>query len=190
MKRLIILLEEPSARELLKGVLPRILPDSVEVQYLVFEGKQDLEAQLVRKLKGWRAPNSVFVVLRDQDAADCRVVKARLQQLVAETGRTAVLIRVACRELESWIVGDWRAVAEAFAQPGLAALADKAVYRDPDQLVRPVEALRKVLPEYQKRDGARRVGVFLDPGRSRSQSFRAFCSGVQKLASTLVPEAP
>jgi hypothetical protein len=190
MTKLVLLLEEQSARELLKGLLPRLLPDSVQVQYLVFEGKQHLEKELVRKLRGWRAPDSVFAVVRDQDAADCHVVKQRLVDLVAESGRNPVLVRVACRDLESWVVGDWPAVAKAFERPALGELANKAVYRNPDQLVRPVEEIRKFLPEYQKSDGARRVGVHLEPARSRSTSFRAFCAGVQKLVGGPVAGAP
>lgn len=183
MKHLVFLLEEPSARDLLEGLLPKLLPANLSVRYLVFEGKQDLERQLVRKLRGWCLPDSAFVVLRDQDAADCRAVKARLRKLVAESERAPTLVRVACRELEAWIVGDWQAVAEAFEQPNLSEHGAKEAYRDPDQLVRPVESLRRYIPEYQKRDGARRVGVLLDPQRNQSRSFRAFCSGVQKLVA-------
>lgn len=181
MKHLVCLLEEPSAKDLLEGLLPRLIPDSVAVYYLVFEGKQDLERQLVRKLRGWRRPNPAFVVLRDQDAADCHVVKESLTDLVAQSARQPALVRVACRELESWIVGDWRAVADAFDRPQLLAQSAKAANRNPDLLVKPVELLRKLIPEYQKRDGARRVGLLLDPTRNHSGSFRTFCAGVQRL---------
>ncbi len=58
---LVFLLEEPSAREMLKGLLPRVLPAAVQPRYVVFEGKQDLEKNMIRRLRGWRAPNSVFV---------------------------------------------------------------------------------------------------------------------------------
>jgi hypothetical protein len=163
------------------GLLPKLLPERVHVHYLVFEGKQDLEGQLVRKLRGWRMPDSAFVVLRDQDAAECRVVRARLAKLVEESRRTPSLVRVACRELESWIVGDWHALAEAFERPDLAGLALKETFREPDLLVRPVETLRRHIPQYQKRDGARRVGGLLDPQRNQSRSFRAFCAGLKTL---------
>lgn len=181
MTQLVFLLEEPSARELLRGLLPRILPASVSVHYLVFEGKQDLEAQLPRKLRSWRAPDTAFVVLRDQDASDCRAVKRRLADLVAASGRAPVLVRVACRELESWVVGDLRAVAEVFGRPALAELSTKEKYREPDALVRPVEALRQLVPEYQKVDGARRLGPLLDPVNNTSPSFSAFCQGVRRM---------
>jgi hypothetical protein len=181
MKNIVFLLEEPSARDLLEGLLPKLLPKETNVFYLVFEGKRDLENQLVRKLRGWQLPDSGFVVLRDQDAADCHAVRVALTKLVIESARQHALVRVACRELESWVVGDWQAVAEAFNRPQLIAHSSKEMYRDPDLLVRPVESLRKFIPEYQKRDGARRIGALLAPGRNQSKSFRTFCSGVQKI---------
>lgn len=56
-------------------------------------------------------PDSVFLVMRDQDRADCRDVKARLQDLVRATGKQdKTLIRIACHELESFYLGDLEAV--------------------------------------------------------------------------------
>ena len=181
MTQIVFLLEELSARDLLEGFLPKLLPETLHVHYLVFEGKQDLEKQLVRKIRGWRAPNSCFVVMRDQDAGDCRVVKKGLENLGKQCTGANVLIRVACRELESWIVGDWQAIAEAFERPELAAQGQKAAHRTPDKLVRPIETIRKFIPEYQKRDGARRVGPRLDPARNQSESFHAFCRGIRRI---------
>jgi hypothetical protein len=182
-KNIVFLLEEPSARDLLQGLLPKLIPKNIEVYYLVFEGKQDLEKQLARKIHGWLLPDSKFVVLRDQDAGECHAIKDRLTKLVAESARHSALVRVACRELESWVVGDWRAVAEAFDRPHLIAQSQKEAFRNPDHLVRPVESLRKFVPEYQKRDGARRVGALLDPRRNQSESFQVFCSGIRRLVA-------
>lgn len=184
MTTLVFLLEEPSAQDLLEGLVPRLLPEVTDVRYLVFQGCQDLERQLVRKLKGWLAPGSVFVVLRDQDAAECTVVKERLVGLVQESGRASVLVRIACRDLESWVLGDWAAIAQAFDKPHLAAQGQKAIYREPDRLVRPVMELRKFIPDYQKRDGARRVGPLLSLDSNRSQSFQTFCRGLKRLLQT------
>ena len=49
---LVFVLEEPSAREMLKGLLPRVLPGAVQVRYVVFEGKHDLEKNIIRRLRG------------------------------------------------------------------------------------------------------------------------------------------
>lgn len=90
MRTLVFLLEEPSARELLKGIVPRVIPADVDVKYLTFEGKQDLEKNITKKLRAWQAPNSTFVVLRDQDSApDCKKVKAQLEDLVRQSGKSA-----------------------------------------------------------------------------------------------------
>jgi hypothetical protein len=180
---IVFLLEEASAKDLLEGLLPRLFSPMVLPRYVVFEGKSDLERQMTRKLRGWLAPDSVFVVLRDQDAGDCRTVKQGLVERAADSGREGVLVRVACREIESWILGDWEAVAQAFDRPQLALHGRKAIYRDPDHLAHPVEELRKHIPEYQKRDGARRLGHLLDPSRNQSRSFQAFCSGLGSLLS-------
>ena len=94
-------------------------------------------------------------------------------------------MRVACRELESWILGDWAAVAEAFGEPRLKEHSRSALYADPDRLSNPVSELRKHLPEYQKRDGARRVGPLLHPDRNRSTSFKVFCEGIRNLVQRL-----
>ncbi len=179
-KSIVFLLEEVSARELLMGLVPRIVDPAIETRYLVFEGKSDLEKHLVKRLRGWLIPETLFVVLRDQDAADCVAVKERVMALVEESGRPA-LVRVACRDLESWVVGDWEAVAQAFDRPRLADQARKAKYREPDRLSRAVYELQKLVPEYQKVDGARRVGPLLDPGRNASVSFQKFCSGLRRL---------
>jgi Domain of unknown function (DUF4276) len=187
MKHLVFLLEEPSARDLLEGLLPSLLvPTDVQVHYMIFEGKQDLEANVTRKLRGWiRKEPTAFVILRDQDAAPCLAVKQSLVQLAAASGKPRTLVRVACHELESWLLGDWAAVAEAFDKPRLAEHSRLSLYADPDRLSNPVHELRKYLPEYQKRDGARRVGPLLHPARNRSVSFRVFCEGVQRLVQDL-----
>lgn len=114
MTTLVFLFEEPSARALMQGLLPRLLPSTVEVQYMVFEGKQDLERRMTGRIRGWMRPDSHFVVMRDQDSnPDCLAIKSRLRVLAAEAGRPDVLIRIVCRELESWALGDWDAVSEA-----------------------------------------------------------------------------
>ncbi len=54
MKEIVFLLEEPSARELLRGLWPRIVPEDSGVwpRYIVFEGKRNLDNELERKLRG------------------------------------------------------------------------------------------------------------------------------------------
>jgi hypothetical protein len=182
-RHLVFLLEEPSAAELLKGVMRR-LAGNITVHYLIFQGKQDLEKQLVRKLRGWLLPNSHFLVMRDQDAGDCMAIKGRLSNLCADAGKPNYTIRIACRELEAFFLGDWDAVAAAFGRPELAGNARKAKYRYPDMIVRPSVELGKIILDYQKCDGAARIAPLLNLENSRSRSFSVLISELKRLSAS------
>ena len=181
---LVFLLEEPSAREMLKGLLPRVLPDAVQIRYVVFEGKHDLERNIIRRLRGWRAPNSVFVVLRDQDAADCRAVKRELARKCREAGKPETIVRIACRELESWYFGDLAAVACGLGLPNLVRYAKQKKYREPDAIHSPGNELKKISGNtYQKVLGSRAIGLNLSPDINRSHSFGVFVEGVRRVVA-------
>lgn len=187
MTTLVLLLEEPSAREMLKGLLPRILPGDVKPRYIVFEGKQDLDKQLVRRLRGWKMPDSRFVVLRDQDAGDCRVIKKSLAEKCHQAGRSDAVVRIACRELEAWYLGDLAAVETALGISGVSKHQNKARYRNPDSVVNPSsELIRLTRNAYQKVAGSRAIGPELVIDNNPSRSFRNFVAAIQSL---FAPEA-
>lgn len=75
--------------------------------------------------------------MRDQDNAPCHLVKERLRELCREGRRSDALIRIVCRELESWFLGELRAVATAMDAPRVAELRAKEMFRDPDRLGTP-----------------------------------------------------
>ncbi len=106
MKELVFLLEERSAKVMLQGILPQITNPDIIVRFIVFDGKQDLEKSLVQKLRGYINPEAAFIILRDQDTADCKQVKAKLQQKCIEANKPRAVVRIACRELESWYLAD------------------------------------------------------------------------------------
>jgi hypothetical protein len=137
MKELVFFLEEMSAEAMLRELLPRIIPTAdVVPRFITFEGKQDLEAQLVRRMRGYRNPEALFVVMRDQDAnPDCKIVKRRLLDLSKKAGRPSVLARIACKELESFYLADLNAVEQGLCLKGIARHQNK--YREPDRLVSP-----------------------------------------------------
>lgn len=85
MTELVFMLEEPSARAMLQGLLPRIGINLPPVKYVVFEGKQDLEKQVGKRIRGYRNPKARFIVIRDQDSNnDCGALKAKLLGLCAD----------------------------------------------------------------------------------------------------------
>jgi len=178
---LVFFLEEPSAKAMLEGLLPRILPDGWMARYVVFEGKQDLNKQLQRKLRGWQQPQCLFVVLRDQDSGECQKIKAELVQQCTEAGQPQTLVRIACHELESWYLGNLKAVQQVLNVPYLARQQNNRKYRSPDKLGNPSQELLKLTAQkYQKVGTSRQLGPHMLADNT-SISFGHFLTGLRRL---------
>ena len=174
MTELVFFLEEESAKALLAALFPRLIPAGgpIEPRFIVFEGKQDLDRELERKLRGYLNRQAGFIVLRDQDRDDCRKVKRKLVARCKDAGRPDTIVRIACRELEAFYLGDLRAVELGLRVAGLAARQNKAKFRDPDKLQSPSLELEKLTNRrYQKVAGSRAIAPHLDLERPRSRSF-------------------
>ena len=157
---------------MLEGILPQILPGGIGYRCVVFEGKQDLEKRLPKRLRGWQhIEETKFIVLRDQDSADCRLIKQRLIEICREAGRPETLVRIACRELESFYLGDLAAVGQAFDKANLGKQQKGKKFRNPDMLSNPVQELQKLVPDYQKLSGSRKIASQMKIDANRSESF-------------------
>jgi len=184
MTHIVFFLEERSAQEMLKGLLPRLLPrGAFSFRCIPFEGKRSLQKQLPIKLRGWRAPNTLFVVLQDQDNADCHELKHLLAGLCDKAGKPETLIRIVCRELESWYLADLKAVEKGLEMANLFRHQNTPRYRDPDKKPYPAKMLQNLTGgAYQKMAGSRAIGPHLDLDNTRSASFRNFITGVRRIA--------
>lgn len=178
---IVFLLEEQSMKEVLDTLLPKILPENVMFKTIPHSGKSDLQQSIPRKLKAWNTPDTKFVIVQDQDSANCVQLKEQLVELARPAGRT-VLVRIACKELEAWYWGDLGAVSEAYGK-NLRGYAGKRKYRIPDQIDHPKRELQKLLPEHQQIDGARRISKYMSIEDNTSKSFQSFVSGVKKLTA-------
>ena len=183
MSRVVFLLEESSMKVLLDGLLPRLFPD-LPFLCVPHEGKQDLEKSIPRKLRAWREPGVRFVVVQDKDGSDCLARKQHLVGVTRSSGRPDTIVRIVCQELEAWYFGAPDALANAFARPNLRALAGKARFRDPDAVVQPAMALAKLVEEFQKVSGARRMAQELTR-ENRSRSFQVLLAGIDGLAAEI-----
>lgn len=187
MLTLTCLLEEQSARELLQNLLPRILPNEISIKYIVFQGKRDLKRDVEKKLRGWNTPNTVFLILLDQDRENCITLKKEIMQKAVNAGKAEnTCVRIACRELESFYLGDLEALEKALKLTKLAKLQDKKEYRDPDNLGRkPSEALMKISKrKYSKVKSSRILGTILDiDEKNRSKSYKQLLLGVKKITN-------
>ena len=189
MRELVFLLEEMSARALLESLLPRVLSDQVAHRLIPFEGKQDLERQLARKIRGYRNPHARFIVLRDQDShPDCRALKKNLLDLCASTGRQdQCLVRIACTELETFYLADLQAVEAALDVNGLAARQQSRKFRAPDTLPKPSHELKALTGNrYQKVSGSRAIGLHIAADNERSPSFRNLMAAIRSMEAALL----
>ena len=140
MKTLVLFLEGKSEKALIQGLMPRLLDKhkGMEIKYISFEGKQALKGRLHKRIKGWLKPDSAFVVLVDQDAEDCKKLKERLCAKCKDIDPSKLIVRIACRELESWYFGDLAAVEKALGIKNLTvAYSNRKKYREPDSINKP-----------------------------------------------------
>jgi len=136
---------------------------------------------LVQKLRGYINPEATFIILHDQDAADCQQVKAKLKQKCIEANKPHAIIRIACRELESWYLADLPAVEKAFLKSNLSSLQNKKKFRNPDKLGNPSKELLRLVPEYQKINGSRLIAPHLNVENTRSRSFYHFIRSIKSI---------
>ena len=165
---------------LLDGLLPRLFPD-LPFLCVAHEGKRDLELSIPRKLRAWREPGVRFAVIRDNDGGDCVQLKATLRQLCDEGGRDDTVVRIACQEMEAWYLGEPPALAAAFSMPALQNLGRRARFRDPDSVLQPSAQVERLIPEFQKVSGARRMAEQLSRNGNQSNSFRVLLESIEAM---------
>ncbi len=189
MKELVFLLEELSAKAMLESLLPRMLHPDISPRFIPFEGKQDLERQMFKRLRGYVNPQARFIVLRDQDSApNCVALKAQLFERCRQAGRhDQTLVRIACTELETYYLADLSAVKQALRLNNLTRLQGSAKFRSPDRLGNPSTELETLTKgAYQKVSGSREIGKYLDASNERSPSFKNLVKGIRRMETELL----
>lgn len=200
MRELVFLLEEQSASAMLDGLLPRLLHPVIRHRCIPFEGKNDLEKRMVQKLRGYLNPLARFIVLRDLDNhPDCRTLKTGLVEKAKSAGKAHLtLIRIACRELESFYLADLQAVEQGLGIGKLVRRQKEVKFRTPDAFGFPSREMASLTGGlYQKVSGSRAIGPHLDLDNTRSASFACLIAGIRRLEAELLaipcpptPESP
>ncbi|ASK99451.1 DUF4276 family protein [Xanthomonas citri] len=189
MRELVFLLEEPSARAMLESLLPRLLSEDIQYRLIAFEGKQDLEKQLERRIRGYQNPLARFIILRDLDShPDCRAVKQNLLEICRLSGKIQFcLVRIACTELETFYLGDLAAVGMALQMSRLVSHQNNRKFRSPDAIGNPSKELKVITGNrYQKVAGSREIGKYLQLDNTRSASFHNLVTGVKRIEAELL----
>ncbi|MFH0994155.1 MAG: hypothetical protein V1844_01450 [Pseudomonadota bacterium] len=109
-------------------------------------------------------------------------VKNTLALLCRQAGKPEALIRVVCKTLESFYLGDLFAVEKAFGINGLAKQQQKKKFRSPDNLGNPAEELSKITNQrYQKMSGSRTLAPLLTMEKNLSHSFNVLIRGIHRI---------
>lgn len=167
---IVFVVEEYSKQEFLLGVLPRLgIPDGVNVYFAVAEGHVNIRNVIRKATRSWRIPNTRFIVLCDQDSADCVQRKQELRNPVPASRMADVTIRIVCTELEGWYLTDRDALAAALLSGSRLGRWPRDLVGPPDDIRMPAQRLSR-LATFRKRDLAREMGrrISLEPGTSHS----------------------
>lgn len=181
-----ILLEEPSMMHFLEDILPFILPEGyavgVNCHLRPHQGKSDLRKSIPTKMKVFSTfyRPAKIIIIHDQDSNDCRELKAQLQALCSTEGACPVLIRIACRELENWYLGDMDAIEGLYPEWIAEKMSRKAKYRIVDNTFGSKE-LEAAIPGFQKTFAAKNIALYMkDLATNRSESFQQTISGIRR----------
>lgn len=202
MMQIEMLVEEQSAEEALRHLLPRLLKNRARAKVINLGSKYKLLKVLQERLKAYAqriagGESLRVVVLVDRDDDDCEQLKAKLESMAAGAGLPTksspaagepfvVLNRIVIEELESWFIGDPLALRKAFTSlPRIEA--NTGIFRNPDN-GGSWEALHRFLKKhgiykssFPKIDAARRIAPYLDISANRSRSFQVFISGMEAM---------
>ncbi|MEI8128827.1 MAG: DUF4276 family protein [bacterium] len=184
---IVFILEEKSAKALLENMLPRLFHEiNYNIQYITFSGKQDLLKNIEGKILGWKVPNTLFFVLCDKDNDDCIELKQkRLSKCRNHSSEQQSVIRIACRELETFYLGDLEAVENALNARDIKRHQLNKNCRNPDEMQgKPSDYLNQLTGNaYQKTAGSREIGkhIQLEVGINKSTCFNYFISALKNL---------
>ena len=197
------LLEEESAEDALRQLLPRLLPPHYIPRFRSLGGWQALLDNLPTLLRGYRKRMAQpgqqalrIVVLLDADGvAERRLTAledaAKAAELttfrqVPEGSDFQVFNALAIQELEAWFLGDRDAIMVAYAK--VKPHHFKGIDREPEFHPKPNDVLWRILKAAglytagkRKREWAETIAPHLDPARNTSASFRYFCQGLAQL---------
>ncbi len=182
---IVFLTEEESMRVTLERLGARFWPNKlagVDWIALSFQGKADLEKNILPKMRHWRYGKPHFIILRDQDGDNCQSVKSNITAR-AELANHPFSVRVVCNELESWFLGELEAVELAFPDSKAGKQLNSAKFRDPDALANASQELERLTRVPGKVGRADAIANFFIPEKCRSHSFQVFWKTITNLLS-------
>lgn len=94
-----------------------------------------------------------------------------------------MLVRIACRELENWYLGDMKAIEKVFTKFKASKYLNKAKYRNPDNVHGSYE-LSKIINNFSKGIASREIPKNMNLEENRSPSFNHLLTGIKHFLVT------
>jgi len=184
-----IFTEELSLKKVLDNILPKILPSETHFRIYPHQGKEDLQRALTTTLPSISIiPGSKILITRDQDNNDCVVLKKQIYDLVNGNCACDFSIRIICKELEAWFLGDMEAIEKAYPRFKLGHYINKAEYRNVDRIHYANKQLLRIIPEFSGRESLPKLEVsenisqYMEIEKNKSISFIHTIKAIQKFA--------
>jgi hypothetical protein len=195
MKHLVCFVEEESMKIVIEILTERLYVEArknyVPPVFRNFVGKQKFKKSLLPALKAYLRPHAFFLVVFDRDGkTDCLKLKDEWQALVNQTDKSAVTcLRLICPELETFYLGDLKAVEQGLEIADLAKHQNAHPFRDPDQLPDNAkqEFLNLVKQPKQSIPHARAIAphLALDDATNTSTSFHALIRAIRRFIDSV-----
>jgi len=175
--RIEILVEEESIKSLLEILIEKLskgtnwaLDKNVFIRS--FEGKSHLKKELPIKAKVYaNFHEPVFLlVLQDQDSNDCLKLKQSITELIKPSNLSTYKIRIVCKELECWYLGDLDAVERIIPNSKASKYKNKSKFKDPERL-NGKEELKRWIHPYNAISFAKSIASHMDWEVNKSKSF-------------------
>lgn len=113
----------------------------------------------------------------------CKQLKSELVKLCQTAGKPDAMIRIICHELESWFLGDLKAVEKAYnlEENTLSKQQTNKKFRNPDQLNSAKQELRNLVKEYYPGTHSKKIALYLSLEKNKSRSFQVFVNGIMRV---------
>lgn len=185
------LVEEYSMKKFLEGILSRLEFEANKFEIKAHNGKGDLIANLDKIVPTLSKRAQRIIVILDQDKQNCIELKDKIRGKMVKCS-CDYTIRIACYELEAWFLGDMHAIAQCSDIFKVQRFQNKEKYRDVDNVQKPSDAIRQIVPDWQKKYGSKskfseRIAteISLKPkdseGANRSHSFHIFLDTLRNI---------
>jgi hypothetical protein len=186
--KLYIFTEETSAEKCFEAILPKIILDSQSFKILAHGGRENLKKALKTTLPKISESNGVRILITiDQDKHDCKNLKKELQEIIQKNCRCSYKIRIVCKELESWFLGDLEAISKAYPRFRADKYRNKSDMRNVDAINSPSKKLLKIITQLEgrkflsKNELSEKISNHLDLTKNTSNSFNQTVQAIKFL---------